>query len=320
MHSTNKNEIKKLLATVGLAEPPEDEDPRRPLPPFSPREYQAVKAFDDDSPQLSIEGMDNGSFAIASSEKELKQLMKSDADVVYYEKKGELYLNENGEEKGWGAKKVGGLMANFKRKPELSADRFYGLTPYQKNLNNTDEDNSNNTDEDNSNNTDEDNSTKGDLEAPYSYDKRILSLETKIESLKQITGPKGEAGAPGIQGEPGPKGEVGATGIQGERGPKGEPGAVDSDVITGLNESISSLEDAVKLDPILPSSNKDAGINYYLNRNYEDIKSINSQFDGVYSRLATAETSISSTYNTDLNLDLLSLITALTARVEALEA
>ena len=87
-----------------------------------------------------------------------------------------------------------------------------------------------------------------------------------------------------------------------------------------MNESISSLEDAVKLDPILPSSNKDAGINYYLNRNYEDIKSINSQFDGVYSRLATAETSISSTYNTDLNLDLLSLITALTARVEALEA
>ena len=267
------------------------------------KKVSKVKGFDADA-SFSIDGMDNGSFAIASSKKELKGLMKSDAAVVYDEKKGKLYLNQNGEDKGWGAKKVGGLMANFKGKPELSADSFYGLTPYQEN----------------SNNTDEDNSAKGDLEAPHSYDKRILSLETKIESLKQITGPKGEAGATGLQGEPGPKGEVGATGIQGERGPKGEPGAVDSDVITGLNESISSLEDAVKLDPILPSDNKDAGINYYLNRNYEDINSIDSQFDGIYSRLATAETSISSTYNTDLNLDLLSLITALTARVEALEA
>ena len=72
----------------------------------------------------SVEGTDVGSFAIASSKKELKQLMKSDADVVYYEKKGKLYLNENGEEKGWGAKKVGGLIAKFKSKPELSADQF----------------------------------------------------------------------------------------------------------------------------------------------------------------------------------------------------
>jgi hypothetical protein len=261
-----------------------------------------VKAFDAD---FSIEGMDSGSFAIASSEKELKQLMKSDADVVYYEKKGELYLNENGEDKGWGAKKVGGLMANFKGKPELSADSFNGLTSYHKN----------------SINTDEDNSTKGDLEVPYSYDKRILSLETKIESLKQITGPKGEAGATGLQGEPGPKGEVGATGIQGERGPKGEPGAVDSDVITGINSKISSLEKAVELDHKLPSSDSNNNnINYYLNRNSEDIQSVFTELSGIYGRLASAETSISSTYNTDLNLDLLSLITALTARVEALEA
>ena len=78
----------------------------------------------------SVEGTDVGSFAIASSKKELKQLMKSDADVVYYEKKGKLYLNENGEEKGWGAKKVGGLMASFKGKPELSADHFEGMETF----------------------------------------------------------------------------------------------------------------------------------------------------------------------------------------------
>ena len=56
--------------------------------------------------------------------------MKSDADVVYDEKKGKLFLNDNGTAKGWGAKKVGGLVAKFKGKPELSADHFDGLTAH----------------------------------------------------------------------------------------------------------------------------------------------------------------------------------------------
>ena len=92
----------------------------------TPKKVRKVKAFDADS-SFSIEGMDNGSLAIASSRKQLKQLMKSDADVVYDEMKGKLYLNENGAEKGWGAKKVGGLLANFKGKPELSAESFDGM-------------------------------------------------------------------------------------------------------------------------------------------------------------------------------------------------
>ena len=57
--------------------------------------------------------------------------MKSDADVVYDEKKGKLYLNANGEEKGWGKKKVGGLIARFKGKHELSADNFDGLSAHK---------------------------------------------------------------------------------------------------------------------------------------------------------------------------------------------
>ena len=76
-------------------------------------------------------GSFEGSFAIASSKKELKQLMKSDAEVVYDESKGKLYLNDNGTAKGWGAKKVGGLLAKFKGKPELSADNFEGLLAHK---------------------------------------------------------------------------------------------------------------------------------------------------------------------------------------------
>ena len=80
---------------------------------------------------FSVEGIDAGTFAIASSKKELKQLMKSDADVVYDERKGKLYFNDNGTKKGWGQKKVGGLVAKFKGKPELSADLFDGLSTHE---------------------------------------------------------------------------------------------------------------------------------------------------------------------------------------------
>ena len=99
------------------------------MPDFNAKKVSKVKAVDPDA-SYSVEGTEGGSFAIASSKKELKALMKSDADVVYDESKGKLYLNENGTAKGWGKKKVGGLLATFKGKPELSTDNFDGLTGF----------------------------------------------------------------------------------------------------------------------------------------------------------------------------------------------
>ena len=96
---------------------------------FNAQKVSKVKAVDPDA-SFTVEGTDGGTFAIASSKKELKQLMKSDADVVYDQSKGKLFLNENGTAKGWGEKKVGGLVAKFKGKPELSADQFDGLTTH----------------------------------------------------------------------------------------------------------------------------------------------------------------------------------------------
>ena len=78
-----------------------------------------------------------------------------------------------------------------------------------------------------------------------------------------------------------------------------------ADLITGMQSRLSSLESAVKLNPKQAASKPDAGINYYLN--------------SIFDRLATAESSISFTYNSDTNLDLLAAINALTARVGALE-
>ena len=84
----------------------------------------------DPDASFSVEGTDGGTFAIASSKKELKQLMKSDAGLVYDQKKGKLFLNENGTAKGWGKENHGGLIARFKGKPELSADNFDDVTAY----------------------------------------------------------------------------------------------------------------------------------------------------------------------------------------------
>ena len=97
---------------------------------FNAKKVSKVKAVDPDA-SYSVKGTDGGTFAIASSKKELKALMKSDAEVVYDKSKGKLYLNDNATEPGWGAKKVGGLLASFKGKPELSADNFEGLSAHK---------------------------------------------------------------------------------------------------------------------------------------------------------------------------------------------
>ena len=99
------------------------------MPKFNPKKVAKVKAFDPDA-SYSVKDINGGTFAIAHNEKELKQLMKSDADVVYDESKGKLYLNANGEKKGWGKKKDSGLIAQFKGKPELNAENLKGFSAH----------------------------------------------------------------------------------------------------------------------------------------------------------------------------------------------
>jgi len=73
---------------------------------------------------------EDATFSVASTKKELKELKKSDADIVYDERKGKLYLNGNGEAKGWGSKAIGGLIAKVKGKPQISADEVTGFDRY----------------------------------------------------------------------------------------------------------------------------------------------------------------------------------------------
>ena len=79
---------------------------------FSAKKPSKVKSFDSDA-LIHVDATEGGIFAIARSKKELKALMKSDANVVYDASKGKLFLNDNGTAKGWVAKEVNGLLAKF---------------------------------------------------------------------------------------------------------------------------------------------------------------------------------------------------------------
>ena len=53
------------------------------------------------------------SLAIAESKKELKSLAKEDYDLIYLEPKGDLYVDGNGDSKGFGNKSEGGIIADL---------------------------------------------------------------------------------------------------------------------------------------------------------------------------------------------------------------
>ena len=56
----------------------------------------------------------------ARSKKEFKQLSAENIDLIYFESKGQLFLNSNGSQHGFGNKQEGGLLAVLKGGPSLS--------------------------------------------------------------------------------------------------------------------------------------------------------------------------------------------------------
>ena len=64
----------------------------------------------------------DGVVSVAESRRDFQQLRESgDCDFIYYQPRGGLYYNENGEESGFGD---GGLLAAIKGAPELSAEQI----------------------------------------------------------------------------------------------------------------------------------------------------------------------------------------------------
>ena len=49
----------------------------------------------------------------ANTKKVLKQLSKDGYDLLYFEPKGDLYVDSNGDSKGFGKKSEGGIIADL---------------------------------------------------------------------------------------------------------------------------------------------------------------------------------------------------------------
>ena len=64
------------------------------------------------------------SLAISESIKDLKSLAKKDYDLISFEPKGELYIDGNGESKGFGKKSKGGVIAGLSNKTILTGNDF----------------------------------------------------------------------------------------------------------------------------------------------------------------------------------------------------
>ena len=70
----------------------------------------------------ALKGASVINFASTNKKKKLRQLSQQDYDFVYFEKKGRLYFDGNGSDKGWGDATEGGLVAIIKGRPELTVE------------------------------------------------------------------------------------------------------------------------------------------------------------------------------------------------------
>ena len=94
---------------------------------FNKKSADKISDFDPSTDTLEIDtdsfGIDSSAtFAIGKNKKAVKKkLAKQDFDFLYDQKKGGLYFNENGAEKGFGE---GGIIAILKGYPELTSGNF----------------------------------------------------------------------------------------------------------------------------------------------------------------------------------------------------
>ena len=94
---------------------------------FGNKHADQIKDFDSGEGDSIL--LDNDLFELGkkiklksyASKSKVKKAAKSRNDFVYDGKKGLLYFNENGKDKGWGD---GGLFAKLQGAPELGADDF----------------------------------------------------------------------------------------------------------------------------------------------------------------------------------------------------
>ena len=85
---------------------------------FNPDEGDAIVVADE----VVGDPQEDPTLAVADTKKELKQLAKDGYDLLYLEPKGDLFVDGNGDAKGFGKKKVGGQIADLPKETILTED------------------------------------------------------------------------------------------------------------------------------------------------------------------------------------------------------
>ena len=93
---------------------------------FKVKNIDKINNFNPSTDTLEIDtdsfGIDSSAtFAAVKNKKKLKKLAKKDFDFLYDQKKGGLYFNENGADKGFGD---GGIIAILKGAPDLTTSNL----------------------------------------------------------------------------------------------------------------------------------------------------------------------------------------------------
>lgn len=94
---------------------------------FKRKNIDTITNFNPSTDTLEIDadsfGIDSSAtFAAGANKKEVKKVLaKQDVDFLYDERKGGLYFNENGSDKGFGD---GGIIAILKGAPDLTASNL----------------------------------------------------------------------------------------------------------------------------------------------------------------------------------------------------
>lgn len=95
---------------------------------FGQRNADRITGFDaTEGDQLALDadvfdGLDDLDLVIVGSKRELSDKSNNSAALIYFEPKGKLYFNQNGDESGYGDE--GGLFAILKGGPELTESAF----------------------------------------------------------------------------------------------------------------------------------------------------------------------------------------------------
>lgn len=71
-------------------------------------------------PKAVSELTEDPTLAIADTKNDLKQLAKEGYDLLYFEDKGDLYVDGNGDSKGFGKKSEGGMSVDLPNDTILS--------------------------------------------------------------------------------------------------------------------------------------------------------------------------------------------------------